>query len=212
MAITVLIVEDDPQFRAAFVAAIDSSRDIVLVAEAEDLPAGLRMLDEKAPDVLLVDIGLPSGSGIDLIRRAALTLPDCDVMVVTVFGDERHVIECLEAGATGYLLKGARAPDICDQIRALRAGGSPISPVIARQLLLRMTPQTQPAEGATLSEQERNVLSLAAKGYSYEEIAVMLQRSHHTVETHVKRIYRKLQVHNKAEAVYEARKLGLMRD
>lgn len=212
MVISVLIVEDDSRFRAAFAAAVRAANDMRLIGEADDLPGGLRLLAEKSPDVLLVDIGLPSGSGIDLIRYAAKHLPECEAMVVTIFGDERHVLECLEAGATGYLLKTARAPDICEQIRALHAGGSPISPVIARRVLTRLAPQPTPDSSVSLSEQERTVLTLASKGYSFDEIAKMLERSRNTVETHVRRIYRKLQVHNKAEAVFEARKLGLVRD
>jgi DNA-binding NarL/FixJ family response regulator len=134
-------------------------------------------------------------------------------MVVTVFGDERHVLECVEAGATGYLLKDTSAIGIVDQIRTLRAGGSPISPLIARQLLTRFIPADRTRDPQqTLSFQEKSVLELSAKGYSYEEISHLLTLSRHTVETYVKRIYRKLQVHTKTEAIYEARKLGLLRD
>ncbi len=215
---SVLIVEDDPAFRAGFVHAVRCAADLHLAGEADDLPEGLRLLDATRPDVLLVDIGLPSGSGIDLIHHASASLPGCDVMVVTVFGDERHVIECLEAGASGYLLKGAHEPGIVEQIRALRAGGSPISPVIARQLLGRFkkSPKLSQADGTgeapALSAQEQTVLELSGKGYSYEEIARLMALSRHTIETYVKRIYRKLHVHSKVEALYEARTFGLVRD
>jgi len=183
------------------------------VGSAADLAPGLKLLREHRPDVLLVDLGLPSGSGVELIRYANDHLPDTDVMVVSVFGDEPHVMASLEAGATGYLLKDAQAADLTEQIRSLRQGGSPISPVIARQLLLRLTPQTGPVVAdALLSPQERQVLQLSAKGFSFEEIARMLGVSRHTVMTYVKRSYRKLQVHSKTEAIYEARKLGLVRD
>ena len=189
------------------------AEDLTLVGEADDLPEGLRLLLATRPDVLLVDIGLPSGSGIELIRQASVHLPACDVMVVTVFGDESHVLACIEAGATGYLLKGSRGLEIIEQIRVLIGGGSPISPVIARQLLVRMAPPDAALKTRVpLSPQEQTVLQMSSKGYSYEEIARMLGLSRHTVETYVKRIYRKLQVHGKTEAVFEARKLGLMRD
>lgn len=211
--VSVLVVEDDPCFRKRFAAAIRDSIDLILAGEADDLPQGRRLLDATSPDVLLVDIGLPSGSGIELIRRASQRLPHCDVMVVTVFGDEQHVLECIEAGATGYLLKDASSLDIADQIRVLRGGGSPISPLIARRLLRRFQPADSLPEAPTeLSPQERTVLTLSTKGYRYEEIAQLLSLSSHTVETYVKRIYRKLQVHSKTEAIYEARKLGLVRD
>ena len=211
---TVMIVEDDERFRSAFAEMVSGAGDMELVGSAADLPQGLAMLRELRPDVLLVDLGLPSGSGIELIRDVRDHLPDTDVMVVTVFGDEPHVMASLEAGATGYLLKDARAADLVEQVRALRSGGSPISPVIARQLLLRLAPERSvAAEGdALLSPQERQVLTLSAKGFNFEEIARMLGVSRHTVMTYVKRSYRKLQVHSKTEAIYEARKMGLVRD
>lgn len=221
----VLVVEDDPQFRTSFVQAINLAEGLRLAGTADDLPEGLRLFDALSPDVLLVDIGLPSGSGIELIAHAHGTRPSCDVMVVTVFGDERHVIECIEAGASGYLLKGADEIEIASQIRALCAGGSPISPVIARQLLGRfMKPQSTtghngcgggPGNGAdtpALSAQERTVLELSGKGFNYDEIARLMKLSRHTVGTYVKRSYRKLHVSSKVEALYEARKLGLVRD
>src|SRR5574343_1903649 len=211
--ISVVIVEDDERFRAAFATSVAETPDMRLAGTAGDLAPGLRLLREQRPDVLLVDLGLPNGSGVELIRYANDHLPNTDVMVVSVFGDEPHVMASLEAGATGYLLKDAQAADVTEQIRSLRAGGSPISPVIARQLLLRLTPQAAPVvDEALLSPQERQVLTLAARGFNFEEIARMLEVSRHTVMTYVKRSYRKLQVHSKTEAIYEARKLGLVRD
>jgi len=217
MSHSVLIIEDDLQFRAAFAEAIAGAADLYLAGVADDLPEGLRLLEQNKPDVLLVDIGLPSGSGIQLIRSAHACLPSCDVMVVTVFGDEHHVLECIEAGATGYLLKDSKAIDIVEQIRSLREGGSPISPSIARRLLKYFVPKSEntadkTAQEVSLSEQECRVLSLSAKGYNYEEVADLLGVSRNTVGTYVKRVYRKLQVHSKTEAVYEARKLGLVGD
>jgi DNA-binding NarL/FixJ family response regulator len=213
---TVLIVEDDERFRQAFAAVVNGAADLRLVGAAADLPQGMLLLREFRPQVLLVDLGLPSGSGIELIRYAHDHLPQTDVMVVSVFGDEPHVMASLEAGATGYLLKDAQPADLAEQVRSLRAGGSPISPVIARQLLMRLAPEAGrvPAsdDEALLSPQERQVLTYSAKGFSFEEIARMLGVSRHTVMTYVKRSYRKLQVHSKTEAIYEARKLGLVRD
>lgn len=216
--IDVLIVEDDTRFREAFADAITRSADMRLCGSAADF-AGGRALLQRRPDVMLVDLELPDGDGMELIREAARTLPQCDVMVVTIFGDEQHVLSSIEAGATGYLLKDLPAEQLVEQIRVLRAGGSPISPIIARQLLIRFAGQAVPTparpllpdeDRPTLSEQETNVLALAAKGYSYEEIAQLLQLSRHTVQTYVKRIYRKLQVNSKIEALSEARRLSLI--
>jgi DNA-binding NarL/FixJ family response regulator len=213
MSHSVLIVEDDLRLRASLAHAIRGAADLKLVGEADDLPEGLRLLDAVQPEVLLVDIGLPSGSGLELIRHAAKQSPHCNVMVITVFAEEQLVLDCIEAGATGYLLKGSSPQDIAAQIRSLVAGGSPISPTIARRLLTRFTGQrNSDADAPTLSTQEQAVLSMSAKGYSYDEIAGLLKLSRHTVETYVKRIYRKLHVHSKTAAVYEGRKLGLVDD
>jgi len=213
MAHTVLIVEDDLRLRATLAQAIRNTSDLRLVGEADDLPEGLRLLDAMQPEVILVDIGLPSGSGLELIRHATKQTPHCNVMVITVFAEEQLVVDCIEAGATGYLLKGSSPQDIAAQIRLLVSGGSPISPTVARRLLRRFTGNRSTAENSpNLSAQEQSVLSMSARGYSYDEIASLLGLSRHTVETYVKRIYRKLQVHSKTAAVYEARKLGLVDD
>jgi DNA-binding NarL/FixJ family response regulator len=216
--LSVAIVEDDAKFRQAFVHAVESSADLRLAGAAGDGTSGLALLKATRPDVLLVDLGLPDIGGIELIRWCATHLPECDVMVVTVFGDEQHVISSLEAGATGYLLKDTLPEDLVEQIRTLHAGGSPISPVIARQLLARLAPSSSSSpiptspDAPVLSERELAVLTMATKGFTYEEIAQMMRVSKHTVMTYVKRSYRKLQVNSKSEAVYEARKLGLLRD
>lgn len=220
---SVLIVEDQIRFRDAFTLALNSVPDIKLLGIAPDLPQGRKLFDQTQPDVLLVDLDLPGGSGIELIRHAAQTRPQCDVMVISVFGDEQHVLSSIEAGATGYLLKDSLALDLAGQLRALRNGGSPISPVIARRLLMRLAPGAgqggsgsaplvEDESAVALSEQESRVLHLAAKGFTFDEIAQFMQVSPHTVMTYVKRIYRKLQVRSKVEAIYEARRLGWLRD
>jgi len=207
MGCSVLIVEDDARFREAFSQAVLRAPDMRLIGAAPDFRSGLALLQAR-PSVLLVDLQLPDGSGIDLIRAAARQEPPCDVMVVTVFGDERNVLQSIEAGATGYLLKDVPADELVQQIRVLRAGGSPISPIIARQLLTRFAPPE--AEADPLSAQEVRVLTLTAKGHTYDEIAVLMQISRHTVQTYVKRIYRKLQVNSKLGAVSEGRRLRLI--
>jgi DNA-binding NarL/FixJ family response regulator len=226
---SVLIVEDQVRFRDGFQHALGELTDIQLLGIAPDLPQGRKMFDDLLPDVVLVDLDLPGGSGIELIRHAAQTRPQCDVMVISVFGDEHHVVTSIEAGATGYLLKDSLALDLPLQLRQLRAGGSPISPVIARRLLVRLAPKPPeplplmepPADlppevsvedAAGLSEQESRVLHLAAKGFTFDEIAQFMSVSPHTVTTYVKRVYRKLHVRSKVEAIYEARRLGWLKD
>jgi len=213
----VALVEDDLRFRAAFAAAIRAEADLALVHECGTLEEGLRALGSAPADVLLTDLGLPDGSGIELVRAVRMAWPDCEVMVVTVFGDETHVMQALEAGAAGYLLKDSAPESVVGQIRSLREGGSPISPLIARRILLRfrgaaaVPPAPAPATGP-LSEREHQVLELIAKGFSHDEIARLLAVSRHTVTTFVRRIYAKLEVRSKTEATFEARRMGLLRD
>jgi DNA-binding NarL/FixJ family response regulator len=212
--IEVVIVEDDAKFRGAFARLIEATPDMELLGTAATLAQGMDLVRRRMPDVLLVDLDLPDGSGLDLIRHVASRSDTCDIMVITIFGDERHVIESIEAGASGYLLKDSLPEDFIEQIRVLHAGGSPISPVIARQLLARFVAPVlaKSVDVPELSEREHSVLSLVTKGFSYQEIASLMRVSPHTVLTYVKRIYRKLQVSSKTEAVYEARKLGLVKD
>jgi DNA-binding NarL/FixJ family response regulator len=222
--IYVALVEDDVYFARALVSALEASGEIKLIGLAGTRMAALRMLDTPAADVLLVDLGLPDGSGVDVIRAAAIKWPECGIMVSTVFGDEAHVLQSIEAGASGYLLKGTGPENMAEAIRSLQSGGSPVSPLIARQILKRFRADTatsaavqqsafSPApdlSAATLSEREREVLELITKGFTYGEIATLIQVSHHTVTTFVRRIYAKLKVRSKAEAIYEAHTQGLL--
>jgi DNA-binding NarL/FixJ family response regulator len=136
-------------------------------------------------------------------------------MVVSVFGDEAHVLASIAAGATGYILKDSLPEELVDIIKQLRAGGSPISPIIARQLLKKLRPpgsESYPSarDHPGLSARESEILSLIAKGFSFTEIAKLLEISPHTVTAYVKKIYQKLAVHSRGEAVYEAGRMGLI--
>nr|WKF58253.1 Transcriptional regulatory protein DesR [Paraburkholderia busanensis] len=187
---------------------------------------GLALLQGAPADVLLVDLGLPDGSGIDVIAAAAQAWPRCNIMVSTNFGDETHVMRSIEAGAAGYLLKDSSSARIADEIRSVASGGSPISPIIARQILTRfqqggvalrqaaapaaaVTPSPSPSP---LSAREAEVLDFITRGFTTQEIARLMAVSHFTVRSFVRRIYGKLKVTSKAEAIYEARTLGLLRD
>ena len=218
--IRVALVEDDADFQLALRETIQAAPDMLLVAVASTRAEGLRALEHAPADVLLVDLGLPDGSGIDIIRAAQIQWPNCGVMVSTALGDENHVMQSLEAGAAGYLLKDSAAPSIVAEIRSLYQGGSPISPLIARQILLRFRaqdkPHTAPAPAAlekspvTLSPREQEVLEYITKGFTSDEIAGLMAVSRHTILTFVRRVYKKLEVRSKTEAIYEARKLGLL--
>lgn len=218
--IHVAIVEDDPGFRGALSRVVQAAPDMRLAGTASTRAEGLDMLQKPPADVLLVDLGLPDGSGIDVIRAASVQWPSCSIMVSTNFGDETHVMRSIESGAAGYLLKDSSQAKIVDEIRSLASGGSPISPIIARQVLARFRgggqadadkAQAVDAEpSAVLSAREKEVLELITKGFTAMEIAKLMQLSHFTVRTFVRRIYSKLKVTSKAEAIYEARNQGIL--
>jgi DNA-binding NarL/FixJ family response regulator len=220
MSIGVLIVEDEPEFLGRFTEAVRSNAQLHLVDAVADGAAALAALERAAPDVMLVDLGLPDIDGVQLIRRAVARHPGLDVLVVTVFGDDAHVLASIEAGATGYLLKDTRLERIVASICEIRAGGSPISPTIARKVLTRFrappaaaplpTPPEAGADPSPLSARETDILRLVSKGLSCAEVGEHLSISTHTVVTHVKNIYRKLAVHSRAEAVFEAGQMGLL--
>jgi DNA-binding NarL/FixJ family response regulator len=217
--LSVAIVEDNDDTRAQLAASVGACPELRLAgqyATGRDAIAGLA---QAVPDVLLVDLGLPDISGLEVIRHAAARHPDCDILVFSVFGDEEHVIAALEAGAGGFLLKGARNRDITIDIQELRNGGSPLSPIIARQVLKRLHPASRSESGKppepvngeeALTARETEILRTIARGFSYAETADLLGVSTQTVHTHLKRVYRKLAVHSKTEAVFEAEQRKLL--
>jgi DNA-binding NarL/FixJ family response regulator len=224
--ISIIIVEDEPEFRRRFAQIIEGEPTMRLAGVAATKRDAQTLIDREDFDVMLIDLGLPDGTGIDLIRNVSQRKPDVDIMVVTVFGDEQHVVSSIEAGATGYILKDSTPADVISCIRLLRAGGSPVSPVVARSVLRAIRTRmggassagpsapARPAgnENNPLSARETEILQLLAKGMSFNEIGEILGISPHTVTAHIKKIYRKLAVHSRGEAVYEAGQMGLLRN
>ncbi len=228
LPVRVAICEDDESFIQAVAAALGSTPDLQLCSVARTCAEGRELLAQRPAQVLLVDLGLPDGSGIDLIRASQDLWPGCITLVSTVFGDEAHVIQSLEAGATGYLLKDQSGQRLVDEIRMALGGGSPISPLIARQLLHRFglvrtgtgdRPDSAAAKGdgktadqapPRLSPREQRVLELITKGFSYEEIGQQMQVTRNTVLSFVRRIYTKLGVRTQLQAIDRARSHGLI--
>lgn len=169
--------------------------------------------------VYLVDLGLPDGRGEELIRRLRRTNPHAELLVFTVFGEESRLMEALEAGATGYVLKGCTTEELIAAIEQILAGGAPISSLLARMMLKKFRPPEieqsaaypgQPPKREMLSEREMDVLRLVAQGYLNKEIAYKLNISPHTVGSHVKNLYLKLAVHTKVQVVRAAQERGLV--
>lgn len=214
LPIKVAIVEDDLEFRSRFSSIVEASGSLVLAGAVATAKEGYALIDRSAADVYLVDLGLPDENGIGLIHHIAKYQPSAHAMVVTVFGDDAHVIRSIQAGAAGYLLKDALPGEMVDCIVELHNGGSPMSPTIARSLLRLFrsaSPPPAPALETPLSEREMEILTVVAKGLTFIEIGESLAISPHTVRNHVQNIYQKLSVHSRGEAVFEARQMGLLR-
>jgi DNA-binding NarL/FixJ family response regulator len=216
--INVMIVEDDNVTRKYLAAAIQSEPALQLVAAFDSVQPALAWLMSTPVDLLLTDLGLPDGSGVDVIRACVDRWPNCGILVITMSSDEDSVLACIEAGAAGYVLKDAGRLDIVRALMDLHSGGSPISPLIARKVLGRMRDalpaSSAPASNANapslLTRREAAILNLIARGDSYGEVARTLSVSVGTVQTHVKNIYGKLSVHSRGEAVFEAQRRGLL--
>jgi DNA-binding NarL/FixJ family response regulator len=217
------VVEDDPPTRDALLAALARSPRwqavfaVGSLAEARALPA------DTAPAVVLVDLGLPDGSGLDLLPELRQRWPACECLVISVFGDEARVIRSIEAGASGYILKGQGEDEVAGHLQHLLEGGSPMSPAIARHLLRRIAgpatattgqapvgPPGAAPPGEGLTQREAEVLQLLAKGEPYEAVAARLGLSVNTVRFHVKGLYGKLGVNSRQVAVLEAQRRGLL--
>jgi DNA-binding NarL/FixJ family response regulator len=209
------IVEDDPAALDRIHRALDNEPDIDIIGIARNAAKGLELIQQGGFDVLLCDLGLPDGSGITLIREASKKHPEADIIVITIFADQAKVLDSIKAGARGYLLKDERFDECAESIRDIRRGGSPISPVIARQLLKQLQPAEKPAGGgekaaSILTPRELEVLNLLSRGFSYAEIADILKLSPQTIATYVKSIYRKMEVSSRSEAIYEASSMGII--
>ena len=222
---TILIVEDEPTTRQRLRSAVEQHAELRVIADVGACAEARSIIEREQPDVLLVDLGLPDGHGTELIALTREQSPQTEIMVITVFGDEKNVLSAIEAGATSYLLKDSEADYIGQSIKQMLDGGSPISAAIARHLLKRFNVAEQEPQHDTtvdqsleqqeksavgLTRREREVLELVAKGFSYNEIGRTLNMSVHTVTSHIKSIYRKLSVNSRGEAVFEAMQLGLL--
>lgn len=213
MPARVAIVEDDPILREALTRMITLADDLQFVAAADTAASG-RLVLQQPLDVLLIDLALPDGNGVDLIREASVSQPALKIIVVSIFGDARSVVNAIEAGAHGYLLKGADPNEAADAIRSVLAGGAPISPAVASHILARIrgraTTTKAPSGPPLLSDKEIAILTELAKGFRYKEVARLHGISPNTVGDHVKSIYRKLAVNSRSEAVFEAVQAGLI--
>jgi DNA-binding NarL/FixJ family response regulator len=210
MSIKIGILEDDAPTRTYLTKLFEGDPDFDVCFSVETLAAAKQAVVGQKLDVALVDIRLPDGTGLDFIATAKEG-SDCRVLILTVLGDRTSVLLAFEFGASGYLLKDTAPTQILSDVRALIAGGCPISPGAATHLLSFVNTQTgtkPPPIETTLSARETEVLTMFAKGMSYKETASLLGLSVHTIADHVKSIYGKMQVRSRSEAVFEALQNG----
>ena len=207
MPLRISIVEDDAEARAMLADWLDSTPGFRCVSSHGDGLSALDELPEVKPEIVLMDINLPGMKGIECVRQLKPRMPDTHFLMLTVYGDTNSIVQALEAGAVGYLLKRTSRDELFAALKLVQAGGSPISTGIARRVLqvfqkppsVASPPAVTPDE--ELSDRERQVLDLLSHGHPEKQIADRLNISPHTVHTYIRRIYEKLHVHSHAQAV-----------
>jgi DNA-binding NarL/FixJ family response regulator len=195
VAVAVSIVEDDPQARKIIAGWISRASGFRLAGDWGDAESALKLLPEKKPDVVLMDINLPGMNGVEAVRRLKPALPATQFVMLTVYEDADHIYNALSAGATGYLLKQTPREELLSALGEVHRGGSPMTSNIARKVVQAFKQTSAPIPpGQELSPREQEVLELLARGYLYKEIAERLNISVPTVNTYIRRMYEKLQV------------------
>ena len=198
---TVVIVEDDPGLRAqieAFLAKTSDIRCLYSVGSAEE---ALSRIPKEIPDIVIMDVGLPKMSGIDCVAALKKEVPDLEIIILTIYEDTDNIFRALKAGASGYLIKSNRSANLLKAIRDIHSGAAPLSGSIARKIIRHFQTEVPEAHAEMLSPRETEILRLLAVGDRYKEIAADLDIGIETVRTHIKRVYKKLHVRSRMEAV-----------
>jgi DNA-binding NarL/FixJ family response regulator len=214
---TILLLEDLPEIRAWLRKLVLQVFPGATISESSRVHDAIEMVGAVKFDLALIDLGLPDGSGVDVVTRLRDMQPDAQSVVVTIHDDDEHLFPALQAGAFGYILKEQARELITEQLQRISQGEPPLSPSIARRVMAYFSakakpqPQANSMPNVSLTDRESEVLLRVAKGYTLPEIGVQLSLSRHTIADYVKQIYRKLNVSSRAEAALEAQRLGLFR-
>lgn len=207
MAIKVSIVEDNDQLRGTLARMISRAEGFEFVSDHSSAEAALTAIPTEKPDVVLMDINLPGMNGVECVRKLKEILPQTQIVMLTAYEDTENIFNSLAAGAAGYLLKRSKSAEILEAIRDVHNGGSPMSTHIARKVVqsFQTRPTAAPVEKTEeLSPREQEVLDLLSQGFMYKEISDKLGISFETVRTYIRRIYEKLHVRTRTEAVAKA--------
>ena len=211
---TILLLEDLPEIRAWMRSLVERVFPGCQVSEAARVHDAIELVSALRFDLALVDLGLPDGSGVDVVAKLRDVQPEAQCVVVTIHDDDEHLFPALQAGAFGYILKEQPRELIAEQLQRISQGEPPLSPSIARRVMAHFSAKNKPLApsllpNVSLTDRESEVLLRVAKGYTLPEIGVQLGLSRHTIADYVKQIYRKLNVSSRAEAALEAQRLGL---
>ncbi len=202
MPVSVSIVEDNDKLRGTLARVLDRADGFHCASQYASAEDALKDLPQARPDVVLMDINLPGMNGVECVRQLKTLLPEIQVMMLTVYEDTENIFNALAAGASGYLLKRTSSKELLEAIQEVRRGGSPMTMHIARKVVQSFQKSAASAQATeNLSEREQQVLDLLSQGLIYKEIADKLQISYETVHTYIRRIYEKLQVRTRTEAV-----------
>lgn len=204
----VSIVEDNSTTRETLRVILGAEPSLTLLAAYSSAEEALADISRDLPQVLLVDLDLPGMHGTELISRIKAKFPDVGILVHTVFEDRENVFSAIKAGALGYILKGSSPRVLVESLETLHEGGAPMSPRIARKVIFEF--QLQNGEPNPLTFKESEVVRFVAQGLSYKEIGAELLISPHTVHTHIKNIYEKLQVRDRRGALIQAKRFGII--
>ena len=202
MPIKVAIVDDDEGIRASLATLIRRAPALKLIGDYADAEAALKEIPRRTPDVVLMDINLPGMKGVECVRQLKASVPSVQFLMLTVYEDSDSLFNSLKAGASGYLLKRTASARLLDAIRDVYAGGSPMTPQLARRVVQYFSkPAAGEVSGAHLTPGEKEFLDQLAHGYAYKEIADRMSISIDTVRSYVRTVYEKLHVHSRTEAV-----------
>lgn len=205
----IALVEDNEVTRDTLKLLLSGEQAIESVTTYGTAEEALANLEKSPPDILLVDLDLPGMHGTELIQKIKNTMPEIEIMVYTIFEEREMVFAAIKAGASGYMLKGSSPRELIESLQSLHQGGAPMSPKIARKVIQEFQDSSEDDENP-LSFRESCIVRSIEQGLTYKEIADRFCISPHTVHTHIKNIYEKLQAHGRREALQRARKIGII--